>query len=83
MFFFLAASNRICFTLFFVSQLFAAAASQADSAAGSPTAEQKANRVWKQALDAYQQPAIDPAIAEELEAFVAHRIEQGGQPTDF
>ncbi len=52
-------------------------------AAGSPTAEQKANRVWKQALDAYVQPEIDPAIAEELEAFVARRTEEGGQPTDF
>ena len=28
-------------------------------------------------------PAIDPAIKEELEAFVARRVEEGGAPTDF
>ena len=52
-------------------------------AAGSPTAEEKANRLWKQALEEYQEPPMDPAIREELEAFVARRIEEGGQPTDF
>jgi len=52
-------------------------------AAGSPTAEQKANRVWKQALAEYFEPPMDPAIREELEAFVARRIEESGQHTDF
>ena len=51
--------------------------------AGSPTAEQKANSVWKEALEAFEAPALDPAIEEELDAFVAKRIEQGGAPTDF
>lgn len=51
--------------------------------AGSPTADQKANAVWKQKLAEYERPAMDKAIEEELDAFVAKRIEQGGAPTDF
>lgn len=51
--------------------------------AGSPTAEQKANRIWKDTLAQYERPALDPAIEEELDAFVAKRIEEGGAPTDF
>ena len=52
-------------------------------AAGSPTADIKANALWKQALDDYQEPPMEPAIREELDAFVARRIEEGGEPTDF
>jgi len=52
-------------------------------AAGSPEAQHKANRLWKEALEAYEKPSMDPAIAEELDAFVAHRKEEGGAPTDF
>jgi trimethylamine--corrinoid protein Co-methyltransferase len=51
--------------------------------AGSPTAYQKANAIWQKELAAYERPAMDPAIAEELEAFVAKRTEEGGAPTDF
>ena len=51
--------------------------------AGSPKAEQKANRIWKETLTAYEKPPLDPAIEEELDAFVAKRIEEGGAPTDF
>ena len=51
--------------------------------AGSPTAEQKANRVWKTLLAAYEPPPLDAAIREELAAFVARRKEEGGAPTDF
>ncbi|HTI44832.1 MAG TPA: trimethylamine methyltransferase family protein [Candidatus Nitrosotalea sp.] len=36
--------------------------------------------MWKQLLSDYTQPAIDPAIDEELKAFVAKRKEQGGVP---
>ena len=36
--------------------------------AGSPTAMQKANRVWKDVLAAYEPPPLDAAIAEELAA---------------
>ena len=51
--------------------------------AGSPTAMQKANAVWQKELAAYERPPMDPAIDEELTAFVAKRVEQGGAPTDF
>lgn len=51
--------------------------------AGSPTAYQKANSVWKQRLATYERPVIDPAIEEELNAFVDRRIAEGGAPTDF
>ena len=50
---------------------------------GSPTAMQKANTVWKQALADYEEPYLDPAIAEEIDAFVARRTEEGGAPVDF
>ncbi|MFO1122581.1 MAG: trimethylamine methyltransferase family protein [Hyphomicrobiales bacterium] len=53
------------------------------SAAGRPEAMQRANAVWKQALAEYRQPAIDPAIREELDAFVERRKRDGGAPTDF
>ena len=51
--------------------------------AGSPTAMQKANAVWQKELAAYERPLMDPAIEEELDAFVARRKEEGGAPTDF
>jgi trimethylamine--corrinoid protein Co-methyltransferase len=53
------------------------------TAAGSPVAWQRANALWKQALAEYREPPMDAAIAEELDAFVARRIAEGGQPTDF
>lgn len=51
--------------------------------AGRPDAMQKANKVWKERLSQYQKPAIDPAIEEELAAFVAKRKAEGGVATDF
>ncbi|RYE40938.1 MAG: hypothetical protein EOP21_09205, partial [Hyphomicrobiales bacterium] len=42
-----------------------------------------ANKVYKETLANYQQPPLDPAIEEELDAFVAKRKEEGGVPTDF
>ncbi|MBN9071671.1 MAG: trimethylamine methyltransferase family protein [Rhizobiales bacterium] len=51
--------------------------------AGSPTALEKANRVWKERLATYEEPPMDPAIREELDAFVEKRIAEGGAPTDF
>jgi trimethylamine--corrinoid protein Co-methyltransferase len=53
------------------------------SLAGSPTAIEKANRVWKERLAAWEKPPIDPAIEEEIDAFVARRTAEGGAPTDF
>jgi trimethylamine--corrinoid protein Co-methyltransferase len=52
-------------------------------AAGKPEAWQKANSVYKQVLTEYAEPPIDPAIREELDAFVARRKAEGGAPTDF
>lgn len=51
--------------------------------AGRPDAMQKANAVWKQALADYEEPAIDPGVAEEVDAYVARRKEEGGAPVDF
>lgn len=51
--------------------------------AGEPTAFQKANSVWKQRLAAYQQPDFDPALRDELDAFVGARKSAGGVATDF
>ena len=51
--------------------------------AGSPTAVRKANRVWKERLATYEPPPLEPAVAEELDAFVARRTEAGGVATDF
>jgi trimethylamine---corrinoid protein Co-methyltransferase len=52
-------------------------------AAGSPQAAQKANALWKQALAEYREPYLDPAIAEQIDAFVARRVAEGGEVTDF
>jgi len=51
--------------------------------AGSPTAMQKANRLWKEVLASYEAPPLDPAVDEELSAFVAKRKSEGGFKTDF
>jgi trimethylamine--corrinoid protein Co-methyltransferase len=46
--------------------------------AGAPDTAQRANGIWKRLLSEYQEPAMDPAIAESLDAFVAQRKEEGG-----
>ncbi|HVJ40902.1 MAG TPA: trimethylamine methyltransferase family protein [Dongiaceae bacterium] len=48
--------------------------------AGAQDTAQRANTMWKQILSDYTPPALDPAIDEELKAFVAKRKEQGGVP---
>jgi trimethylamine--corrinoid protein Co-methyltransferase len=50
---------------------------------GAPTAYDTANRLYHQRLDAFVPPPMDPAIFEELEAFVARRKAEGGAPTDY
>lgn len=47
---------------------------------GSLSATQRANRIYKDILKNYQAPSKDPAIMEELNAFVARRIKEGGAP---
>ncbi|MDG3576196.1 trimethylamine methyltransferase family protein [Rhizobium sp. YJ-22] len=53
------------------------------SEAGRPTTYDHANRVFKETLKHYEQPPLDPAVSEELDAFVARRKAEGGVPTDF
>jgi trimethylamine--corrinoid protein Co-methyltransferase len=49
---------------------------------GSEDSYKKANKVWKQMLKDYEAPPLDEAIAEELNAFAAHRRAeiQAGRP---
>ncbi len=51
--------------------------------AGRPEAAGKAHGIYKAMLAAYEPPPIDPAVAEELAAFVARRKAEGGVATDF
>ena len=53
------------------------------AAAGSPDALQRANALYKQALNEYVAPELDPAVKESLDDFVNRRIAEGGVPTDF
>ena len=46
--------------------------------AGSPDAATRANRLWKLILENYEAPELDPAIVEELDAYIARRKEEGG-----
>jgi trimethylamine--corrinoid protein Co-methyltransferase len=50
--------------------------------AGGKSAAERAIGIWQEALATYQEPVIDPAIKEQLAAFVAKRKEQGGAPIE-
>ena len=50
---------------------------------GAVDATRRANGIWKQILKEIEPAPIDPGVREELEAFVAKRVEEGGAPTDF
>ena len=41
--------------------------------AGSLTADQRATLVWQEALERYEQPLLDPEIAQSLDVYVARR----------
>ena len=45
---------------------------------GGRDATQRATEIWKQALQEYREPAMDPAIREALDGYVAQRREQIG-----
>ncbi|RUW98323.1 methyltransferase, partial [Mesorhizobium sp. M8A.F.Ca.ET.059.01.1.1] len=47
--------------------------------AGGLDATARATRLWKKALEDYVEPAMDIAVREELEAYVARRKEAIGQ----
>ena len=51
--------------------------------AGRPEAPQKAQQLVGEFLHAYEPPAMDSAIHEELQAFLAKRVGEGGVPTDY
>ncbi len=46
--------------------------------AGSRDATQRSTEIWQRALQEYEQPAIDPAVRDELEAYVARRRQEIG-----
>jgi trimethylamine--corrinoid protein Co-methyltransferase len=48
---------------------------------GAIDATRRANRIWKELLAAYEPPPMDPAVSDEIAAFVARRKEQGGAPS--
>ena len=48
--------------------------------AGSVQAAQHANVIWKQLLEEYTPPPLDPAIDEALKEYVAKRKAEGGVP---
>ena len=50
---------------------------------GAIQTPERANKIWKQILAEFEAPPLDPAIEEELQAFVVKRKEEGGAPTDF
>ena len=51
--------------------------------AGAIWTHDRAHTAYKRILEEHQPPTIDPSIKEELEAFVARRVEEGGAPTDY
>ena len=50
---------------------------------GSPVAYQRANSLWKHALEDYHTPTLDESVKDALNDFVDRRISEGGAPTDF
>ena len=46
--------------------------------AGSVTATQRANKIWKQLLDDYEEPKLKSEIEEELTNYVEKRVSEGG-----
>ncbi|HZT21199.1 MAG TPA: trimethylamine methyltransferase family protein, partial [Dongiaceae bacterium] len=47
---------------------------------GARTATERANRIWKRALAAFEAPPLPPERAEALADFVARRRAEGGAP---
>jgi trimethylamine--corrinoid protein Co-methyltransferase len=48
---------------------------------GAKSGTERANAIWKELLKSYEQPAMDPGIAEALDAYVARRKEEIGRQT--
>jgi trimethylamine--corrinoid protein Co-methyltransferase len=56
---------------------------EAWSADGAVGTVERANRIARAILREFEPPPMDPALREELDAFVARRKAEGGAPTDF
>lgn len=52
--------------------------SEAWTAAGGKNATERATDLWQQVLEEYDEPVLDPARRESIDAFVAKRIEEIG-----
>ena len=50
---------------------------------GAIRTPERANKIWKQILAEYEEPPLDSAIDEELQAFVAKRKEEGSAPAEY
>jgi len=50
--------------------------------AGSKSAPQRANEIWKRVLREFEPPRLDDAVAEELRGFVERRTSEGGAPPE-
>ena len=50
---------------------------------GSVDTITRSHRIARGIIDSFEEPAMDPAIREELAEFVARRKREGGAPTDF
>jgi trimethylamine--corrinoid protein Co-methyltransferase len=48
--------------------------------AGGHTADERATVIWKQLLETYEPPAMDPAVTDALQDFVARRKEELASP---
>ena len=62
-------------TAFFASTICDSNSFEQWSAEGGHDAAERANAQWKRLLDAYEDPGLDPAIDEALQAFIALRKE--------
>ena len=47
-------------------------------AAGGRDATERAHDLWQQVLAEFRPPAVDPAVVEAMDAFIARRVEEGG-----
>ncbi|MCT4683545.1 MAG: trimethylamine methyltransferase family protein [Roseicyclus sp.] len=56
---------------------------EAWQSAGGIWSAARAHGIYKKILAEFEPPPMDPAIREELAAFVARRKQEGGAPTDF
>ncbi|WP_417817621.1 trimethylamine methyltransferase family protein [Tritonibacter scottomollicae] len=56
---------------------------EAWEAAGGVWTAERAHTMFKEIIAEFEEPPLDPAIREELAAFVGRRKAEGGAPTDF